>query len=335
MSESETVVPVSGGAVEDPLPRAQVAGEQGVGFAGHGSIRRHGKTVIGGDIQLRRSPNQFHLKVVMVPLRRKRISLPPARWICLLGMWAVLFWAGCERAPEIVDETETRAYRRAKSLLKEGRDEQALTAFLEVIDSRQIAPESHLEAGLIYLNDIQDPLSAIYHFQRYLQFKGSGERAETVRELIGTAQKEFLRSIPGDPFGDELRRLDLSEKFADVSDENENLRKEIVSLRQQLDAVQKRSTQLEAALREARASGNVPREVAPIVVAPSSGSGTSSPVAREERPSTYVVQAGDTLSLISRKVYGTPSRWADIYRANRDVLPSADALKVGQELRIP
>jgi len=34
-------------------------------------------------------------------------------------------------------------------------------------------------------------------------------------------------------------------------------------------------------------------------------------------------------------VYGTPSRWIDIYQANRDRLANENALKVGQELRIP
>ena len=50
----------------------------------------------------------------------------------------------------------------------------------------------------------------------------------------------------------------------------------------------------------------------------------------------YTVQSGDSLSTISRKVYGTPSRWIDIYQANRDRLSSENALRVGQALlRIP
>jgi hypothetical protein len=232
----------------------------------------------------------------------------------------------------VVDETETRSYRRAKSLLKEGRDKEALTAFLEVIDARRIAPESHLEVGLIYLNEIQDPLSAIYHFQRYLQFKGEGERAETVRELIGTAQKEFLRTIPGDPFGDDLRRVDLTEKYAAVTEENERLRREMVALQQQLETMQNRAAQLNTALREAQAAGNAPREIAPIVVTQSSGDQSRS---ANERPERYVVESGDTLITISRKFYGTQTRWTDIFAANRDVLSSPNALRVGQELRLP
>ncbi|MEM7308064.1 MAG: LysM peptidoglycan-binding domain-containing protein [Planctomycetota bacterium] len=50
---------------------------------------------------------------------------------------------------------------------------------------------------------------------------------------------------------------------------------------------------------------------------------------------SYVVQGGDTLSDISQKVYGTASRWYDIFEANRDVMPDADTLGVGMTLRIP
>ncbi|MEN8662895.1 MAG: LysM peptidoglycan-binding domain-containing protein, partial [Lentimonas sp.] len=52
-------------------------------------------------------------------------------------------------------------------------------------------------------------------------------------------------------------------------------------------------------------------------------------------PRTHTVQSGDTLSTISSRYYGTPSRWIDIYQANRDRLRSENALKVGQEIRIP
>lgn len=50
---------------------------------------------------------------------------------------------------------------------------------------------------------------------------------------------------------------------------------------------------------------------------------------------TYVVQRGDTLGVISRKVYGTSSRYMDIYNANRGQLSSPNNVSVGQTLIIP
>jgi nucleoid-associated protein YgaU len=51
-------------------------------------------------------------------------------------------------------------------------------------------------------------------------------------------------------------------------------------------------------------------------------------------PATYTVQSGDSLWLISYKLYGR-DRVADLFAANRDVLPSAEALAVGQTLQVP
>ncbi len=47
------------------------------------------------------------------------------------------------------------------------------------------------------------------------------------------------------------------------------------------------------------------------------------------------VAAGDTLSKISNIYYGTPTRWAEILVANRDILGEDNNLVIGRTLRIP
>lgn len=47
------------------------------------------------------------------------------------------------------------------------------------------------------------------------------------------------------------------------------------------------------------------------------------------------VQKGDTLSHIAEKVYGKQTLWPVIYRANRDVLDTPDAVRPGMRLKIP
>ena len=44
------------------------------------------------------------------------------------------------------------------------------------------------------------------------------------------------------------------------------------------------------------------------------------------------VVSGDTLTRISSRYYGTPSRWQEIYNANRDKLGSADALPLDKNI---
>ncbi len=49
----------------------------------------------------------------------------------------------------------------------------------------------------------------------------------------------------------------------------------------------------------------------------------------------YIVRKGDTLSKISKRYYGSPSKWRKIYEANRDVIEDPDVVKPGSKLRIP
>lgn len=57
--------------------------------------------------------------------------------------------------------------------------------------------------------------------------------------------------------------------------------------------------------------------------------------ATKAAPRTYVVQGGDSLSVIAKKVYGNAARWPDIFNANRDKIKDADRIFPGQELVIP
>ncbi|WP_170317576.1 LysM peptidoglycan-binding domain-containing protein [Paroceanicella profunda] len=56
--------------------------------------------------------------------------------------------------------------------------------------------------------------------------------------------------------------------------------------------------------------------------------------AAQEACGPYVVQRGDTLRSITRRVFGH-DRYLVLYDANRDVLSSPNALEVGQVLRLP
>lgn len=228
-----------------------------------------------------------------------------------------------------VPETESAAYQRAKSLLREGRPEEALVGFLDVVGSRHDAPESHLEAGLLYLNHLNEPLSAIYHFQQYLAMRPQGEESELVRGLIQTAQKDFLEAMPASSFLPEEQRSGLERRVELLAAENDALKAQLASTRADLEATRRAFQQSQTALQEAQQLIDPDREIAPIVIA--------SAAAEEESatPSTYTVQPGDNLSRISRQVYGTPGRWQEIFQANRDQLARAEDLRPGQVLRIP
>jgi nucleoid-associated protein YgaU len=55
-----------------------------------------------------------------------------------------------------------------------------------------------------------------------------------------------------------------------------------------------------------------------------------------ERPATYRIGPGDTLSKIAAKTLGSGKHWEEIYRINRDKIgANPEKLQMGMELRIP
>ncbi len=50
---------------------------------------------------------------------------------------------------------------------------------------------------------------------------------------------------------------------------------------------------------------------------------------------SYTVKSGDTLSKISKELYGDSNEYMRIFYANRDKLKDPDKIQVGQELNIP
>ena len=52
-------------------------------------------------------------------------------------------------------------------------------------------------------------------------------------------------------------------------------------------------------------------------------------------PPVHIVQAGETLSDISRQYYGSANNWQKILNANRTVLKDANTLRPGTKIIIP
>ena len=116
-----------------------------------------------------------------------------------------------------------------------------------------------------------------------------------------------------------------------LKQENEGLKRELMTASsrvQQLENVlgqARRSTQAQAYNQNGQAAQ----------IRPSTPLSPQSAPTPSNAPRTYTIKSGDTLSAISKRFYGTPTRWIDIYQANRDRLSSESAIRVGQEIRIP
>lgn len=281
-------------------------------------------------------------------------------WPLLLTGLLALGLAGCGNNDRFTYATEADEpnYREGQSLLKAGRRQEALTAFLKVIDKRRDdAPESHLEVGLLYVQHINDPLSAIYHFRKYLAQRPNSPQAPLVRQRIDAAIREFARTIPAQPLESQTARVDLIATLDRLKQENESLKQQLAEARTArsnplpLDPVAAPtqgtaraqvgdslsfSLDAEPTVRTRPAPAAPPR-VAPSTPAPVQKATTPSLKQTPAQPSgrTHVVRPGDTLSKLAQQYYNNRARWRDIYAANRGVMKNEGDLKVGMELKIP
>jgi tetratricopeptide (TPR) repeat protein len=306
----------------------------------------------------------------MPRLRRviHRLILP------LLGVLALGF-AGCSDNDHVnsASELDEPGYREGEALLKTGRKQEALTAFLKVISKRgDDAPESHLELGLLYLQHINDPLAAIYHFKKYLALRPNSPQAPLVKQRVDAAIREFARTIPAQPLEGQPQRVDLMAALDRLKQENEALKQQLADLkagRNELTAPPPDTPAVAApvtdsqpaspmfsipslampTVRTRQANQSAAREPIPTVrtqptssarVAPTRPAVTPppAPTPTNSRPAAgrrYTVRPGDSLSKISMQFYGTRTKVHEIFAANRNVMKSEGDLRPGMEIKLP
>lgn len=155
--------------------------------------------------------------------------------IGLFALTAFFAVGGCDRVDPMpfTAEVDEPGFRRGKELLKQGRNQEALSEFQKVIEKRGLlnAPEAHLELGLLYQSHIRDPISAIYHFRKFRELKPNTQQAELVRARIDAAMREFASTLPGKPFDNPLTAADNPELVQRLQRENEQLKSALARLR--------------------------------------------------------------------------------------------------------
>lgn len=156
-----------------------------------------------------------------------------SRLFSLFTLAALLLVAGCERSdvsPFTVEGDEP-GYRRGKDLIKQGRNQEALSEFQKVIDKRGLnnAAESHLEVGLLYQYHIKDPIAAIYHYKKFRELKPNSQQADLVRQRIDAATRDFARSLLVQT--DSLDKLDSDDLSKRLQRENDKLKADLAAAR--------------------------------------------------------------------------------------------------------
>ena len=177
----------------------------------------------------------------------------------------------------------------------------AISLYEAALDDSPRCAEVHYKLALLYDDKLNDPVSALHHFRRYLALSPTGAHAPDVKNSIKRDEIAALTALSGDS-------VITRSEAARLRNENLDLHNE-----------------LEARAIPARSVTDRSQEDSP----------SSKRTAPKKGDRSYVVQSGDTLFSISRKFYKSPKRWKEILQANRKSIRDPKKLTVGQSLVIP
>src|ERR1700756_4012921 len=157
---------------------------------------------------------------------------------------------------------------------------------------------NHYKLALLYDDKLNDPVSALHHFKRYLALSPNCPHAKAVKDSIKRDEIAALTALSGDSV---ITRAEAA-----------RLRNENLTLHKELEV----------------------RAVPPAAFEKTGGNDAKKAGSRKSGQ-TYVVQSGDTLVSISRKFYKSPKRWKAILEANKKNIRDPKDLTIGQTLVIP
>ena len=161
--------------------------------------------------------------------------------------------------------------------------------------------EIHYKLALLYDDKLNDPVSALHHFKRYLALSPNGSHANEVKNSMKHDEIAALTALSGDSV------IPRSEA-AQLRNENLNLRKQLEARTASLRIGSEKSQTKDA---------------------------SSKKIASKSGDRSYVVQPGDTLFSISRKFYKSSKHWKEIRDANQKNIRDPKKLTVGETLMIP
>jgi LysM repeat protein len=203
--------------------------------------------------------------------------------------------AGCDRVgssryPQLIQDADSKS--------AQGDFERAVNLYEAALDDSPRDTEVHYKLALLYDDKLNDPVSALHHFKRYLALSPNGPHAKDVRDSIKRNEIAALTALSGDSV---ITRAEA----ARLRNENLTLHKEL----------------------EARATSRTALE--------KSQPNDTKKAGLKKSGQTYVVQSGDTLFSISRKFYKSPKHWKNILEANKKNIRDPKDLTVGQTIVIP
>ena len=276
-------------------------------------------------------------------------------------LMAALALGGCnnsqtDKDPAQTDSDSNPNYKQARQDLDNKNPQGAVADYQAALAANPKLPGAHYELGVIYAEQLNDPVSAIYHFKRFLELSPETDKKDQVQATIDKQGALYADSLP--------HTGPTAEDMAKLQSENDALTKEVGDAKTTISELQ---AKLNARQEMAAAAP------APPVPAPADESSNAAPASATPSPSapvsplralpvdqavaasgnaatdnatngapaapgaarSYTVVKGDSYWKIAKKMYpgDTKNGVAKIQEANKQTM--SKPLKIGQVLVIP
>ncbi|MEM1158072.1 MAG: LysM peptidoglycan-binding domain-containing protein [Verrucomicrobiota bacterium] len=268
----------------------------------------------------------------------------------LLAALALLI-TGCQPLQKGLDKEDDRNpyFRNASKLATEQNFHGAIREYANALRANPEVAHAHVEMGLLYLDKLGDPISAIYHFQQFLNARPNDSMREQLLTYIDKAKIDFAITLPNST-------AQNANEFARLKQENVDLRQALSQAQAALaksrddltragvtagSAVTPAPPRSELSQRTSEVAADPPR--APAVTPEDSPSDTGAAAPRAVQVSNagdkrvHTIAPGDSLWKIAGLYYAddVPAGVKKIQQANPETAADPSRLKLGVELIIP
>src|SRR3989442_1231966 len=108
---------------------------------------------------------------------------------------------GCERSgPISAAEAEHEVnYQRARKLYEQSDFQGAAEFYKRALSVNADFASAHLEWGLLCDDKLGDPITAIYHYRRFLDLRPDSEKRQLIEDFIERAKLSLAAKLPQSP----------------------------------------------------------------------------------------------------------------------------------------
>ena len=124
--------------------------------------------------------------------------------------------AGCDRE---VFKNNDRTYEQAEQKRSAQEYRPAITLYEKALDNDKKAADAHFRMAMIYDANLDDPISAVHHFNRYIEMLPNGAHAKEARDSLKRIEPILATKLAGGTLISHADAMKLRQENKDLRDQ--------------------------------------------------------------------------------------------------------------------